>query len=108
MNILVLKRDRCTNPPPIGDMGATLLGKLAAVELGVEAACREQFIVRAALENLAIAHYQDAIGVANRRGGVPRQSARPAMSSSNAACTCSSVRVSMLDVASSSSRIADR
>lgn len=34
-----------------------LLGELAAVELGVKAACREQFIVRAALDNLAIAHY---------------------------------------------------
>lgn len=34
-----------------------LLGKLAAVELGVEAACRQQFVVRAALDNLAVAHH---------------------------------------------------
>ena len=34
-----------------------LLGELTAVELGVEAACREQLIMRAALDNLAVAHH---------------------------------------------------
>ena len=34
-----------------------LLGKLAAVELGVEAACRQQLVMRAALDNLAVAHH---------------------------------------------------
>lgn len=34
-----------------------LLGKLAAVEFGVEAVCRQQLVVCAALDNLAVAHH---------------------------------------------------
>ena len=48
---------RGTNKPDSFAPRTCSLGKLAAVELGVKATCREQFIVRAALDNLAIAHY---------------------------------------------------
>ena len=46
-----------TNKPDSFAPRSCLLGELAAVEFGVEAVCCEQFVVRAALDNLAVAHH---------------------------------------------------
>ena len=47
--------------------GSVLAAKLRAVQLGVEAARREQLVVAAALDDAAVAQHQDLVGVAHRR-----------------------------------------
>ncbi len=42
-------------------------GELAVVEIGVEAILREQFLVGAFLDDSAVIHHQDHIGVSNGR-----------------------------------------
>ena len=48
--------------------------ELAVVQLGVEAACGQQFVVVALLHDVAVLHHKDDVGLTDK---LPRQSIRP-------------------------------
>ena len=52
--------------------------ELAVVQIGVEAACFEQFAVRALLDDVAVAHDEDTVGIADGAQAVRDDKARAA------------------------------
>src|SRR5262245_32857013 len=50
-----------------GFLFALARGELAVVEVGVEATLRQQFFVPALLDDAAVVHHQDAVGVTDGR-----------------------------------------
>ena len=65
--------------PPVGGDGTA--GRTAGVQPRVEAACREQLGVRAPLDDLAVVHDEDLVGVADRREAVGDDERRAARAS---------------------------
>ena len=80
---------------------------LLVVELPVASAEREQLVVRAALDDLAVLEHEDLVGAADRRQPVRDDERRAAVAQRRAGRpgSCASLSLSRLDVASSSSRI---
>ena len=54
--------------------------ELAVVERGIEPAAREQFAVRALLDDVAVAHDEDTVGIADGAQAVRDDKARPSWS----------------------------
>src|SRR5450759_4943355 len=55
------------------------LDELAVVEIGVEALPSQQFVVRALLDDPAVVHDEDRVGVADRREAMGDHEAGPAL-----------------------------
>ena len=63
-------RVRCAHPPPLAGGGRAVSLKLRGVEGVVRAALCHQLVVRALLDDVAVVHHEDAVGVLDGREAV--------------------------------------